>query len=72
MSTTEAADAAKSLKLGCAYCSKEFEVSEILLIEGSDVLCPHCGAECVLEREWLGHGGHSRWILVEGGDDDEP
>ncbi len=58
--------------LPCAYCSKPIVLDSATLVEGLDVPCPHCREDCVLEREWLGHGEHYRWILVEDGDDEEP
>jgi hypothetical protein len=37
-----------------------------------DLRCETCGETAVLEREWLGHGSHYRWLLVENGDEDQP
>lgn len=66
------APAPAPLSLACPYCSQPVLIDDVALIEGSDVRCPHCGQASVLEREYLGHGAHYRWLLVEGGDDVEP
>lgn len=58
--------------LPCAYCDQAIDLGDLVPAEGMEVVCPQCGQECVLEREWTGHGDRCRWLLVENGDDDEP
>lgn len=58
--------------LTCPNCAAVVAVSAERRVAGAQIVCTACGRPAVLEREWLGHGSHYRWELIEDGDDDEP
>ncbi len=60
------------LILPCPYCGAELHIEEADWRDGAGVHCAHCNNDAVLQCEWIGHGSHPRWELVEDGDADEP
>lgn len=63
---------APALELACPLCARTVRVDSAQCRDGEGLVCPHCAARCVLQREWPGHSGESRWELVEAGDEEEP
>lgn len=58
--------------LACPHCAAIVVVPAERCFAGAQIPCTACGRPSVLECEWLGHGSHYRWELIEDGDDDEP